>query len=208
VTPFLTGYLASWVAFCLLAAGVALTSVRVSVHDAAAFLRAPWKLVLFVPAVVFVTFAGRFTDDETWDVVSGGGMALLTFLTSWWSVGVAVRALRRLVPLRYLVVALAVTLFSSSWFYDGYLLLRDGSYTCRWLGNLLLSPTIYLCAGVVLNLELRDGRVGVAFSRPDWPRPLPPSDVRAAWPLLLAAAPLVIVAGYFLVGFVGWRLSR
>jgi hypothetical protein len=167
VTTLLTGYLATWVAFCLLAAGIAITSVRVSVPDAAAFLRVPWKLVLFVPAVVFVTFAGAFTDDETWDVVSGGGMALLTFLTSWWSVGVAVRALRGLVPLRYAVVALAVTLFSSSWFYDGYLLLRDGSYTSRWLGNLLLSPTIYLCAGLVMNLELCEGdcRVDGAVAR-------------------------------------------
>jgi hypothetical protein len=31
----------------------------------------PWKLRLFVPALLFVTFAGRFTNDETWDVVTG-----------------------------------------------------------------------------------------------------------------------------------------
>jgi hypothetical protein len=46
------------------------------------FLTVPWKLWLFVPALLFVTFAGRFTNDETWDVVTGSGMAVLTFLTA------------------------------------------------------------------------------------------------------------------------------
>jgi hypothetical protein len=34
----------------------------------------PWKLCLFVPALLFVTFAGRYTNDETWDLVTGSGM--------------------------------------------------------------------------------------------------------------------------------------
>ena len=103
--------------------------------------------------LVFVTFAGSFTDDETRDVVTGSGMAVLTFLTAPWSVGVAYQVFVRRRPTRYLIVALAVMLFSSSWFYDAYLLLRDGEYTRGWLGDLMLSPIVYVAAGVLWNLE-------------------------------------------------------
>jgi hypothetical protein len=205
MTPFLVGYVAAWSTLCLVAAGVAWRNLRLSGTDALAFLRVPWKLALFGPGLVFVTFAGRFTDDETWDVVTGGGMSLLTVATAWWSVGTTAKVIRGERPRRELLVAIAVTLFSSSWFYDGYLLLRDGAYTPRWLGNLMLSPTIYLCAGLVLNLELdRAGKLALAFTRSDWPRPLP-TAARTSWPMVLAALPLVALAAYFLVGFVGWR---
>lgn len=207
MTPFLVWYVAGWLAFCLVAAALAARSVRIRRADVLAFLRTPWKVALFAPAMLFVTFAGRFTDDETWDVVSGGGMSVLTVATAWWSVGAAAQVVRRARPVSHLVVALALTLFSSSWFYDGYLLLRDGAYTQRWLGNLMLSPTIYLCAGVVLNLELREGRVALAFTRAEWPRPVPtptPTPTQT-WRMLLAAVPFVVVAAYFLAGFVGWR---
>jgi hypothetical protein len=203
MTPFLVRYLVGWLAFCALALVIAVRSVRVRPPDAFAFLREPSKLLIFVPGVVFVTFAGRFTDDETWDVISGGGMSLLTALTAWWSVGTAARVVRKMAPPSHLVVVLAVTLFSSSWFYDGWLLLRDGAYTPRWLGNLMLSPTVYVCAGLVSNLELRDKTLALAFTRQDWPRPLAGST--ATWPLVLASIPLVGIATYVLVAFVGWH---
>ncbi len=203
MTPFLARYVVAWIVFCAVAAIVAWKTVRVDVPKAVGFLRVPWKLALFVPAILFVTLAGHFTDDETWDPISGGGMSILTFLTAWWSVGTAARVVRRMRPAREMIVAVAVTLFSSSWFYDGYLLLRDGAYTQRWLGNLMLSPTIYLCAGLVMNLEVRDGKLAFAFTRSDWPRALPS---KVTWPLVLASIPLVAIAAYFLVGFVGWHL--
>jgi hypothetical protein len=208
MTPFLVAYLSSWIAFCVVAALVAWRSVRVSRADALAFLLVPWKVAIFVPAILFVTLAGHFTDDETWDVVSGAGMSLLTVGTAWWSVGTTARVVRKKQPLRELVVALAVMLFSSSWFYDGYLLLRDGAYSARWLGNLMLSPTIYICAGLLTNLELdADRRLSFAFTRSDWPRPLP-TKRHVGWPLVLASVPLVAIAAYFLVAFVGWRMPR
>ena len=126
MTPFLTAYVAGWSVFSLVALVVGIRCVRVNLADAWAFLRMPWKVALFVPAFVFVTFAGRFTDDETWDVISGGGMSVFTVATAWWAVGTMVRVVRRERPLRELLVAIGVTFFSSSWFYDGYLLLRDG----------------------------------------------------------------------------------
>ena len=202
LSDFLVRYFVGWVAFCAFAIVVALRTVRPDWRAELAFLTVPWKLALFVPGVVFVTFAGRFTDDETWDVVTGAGMALLTFFTAGWSVGTAYKVLRGERPVAHLVVAFAATLFSSAWFYDGWLLFRDGAYTLRWLGNLKLSPIIYACAGLVLNLEVRGRGVGFAFTRSDWPRP----DARgSSWLLALAAVPLVLIAAYVLVAFVGWR---
>ena len=205
MTSFQVRYLVGWLAFCLLGLALAVKDVRFSLAAMRGLLGAPWKVALFVPGVLFVTFAGPFTNDETWDVVTRGGMSLLTVLTSWWAVGAAVQVLRGERHPSHLVVALAVTLFSASWFYDGYLLLRDHAYTHRWLGNLILSPIIYVCAGLVLNLEVRHGKLALAFTRIDWPRPLPSEG---SWQLLLAVVPLVGVAAYVLVGFVRWRLPR
>lgn len=202
MSAFLVRYLISWLAFCLLALVLFAKHLRVAWRAQALALLVPWRLALFVPAIVFVTFAGRYTDDETWDSTCGGGMALLTFLTAGFSVGTLARALRGRASFSEIVVALALALFSSAWFYDGYLLLRDGAYTHRWLGNLRLSPIIYGCAGLVLNLELRAGRLAFAFMRDDWPAPI---DTSPSWRLALATLPLVLVAAWVLVAFVGWR---
>lgn len=199
---FLVRYLISWLAFCVLALVLFVKDVNVAWREQARALLVPWRLAPFVPAIVFVTFAGRYTDDETWDSICGGGMALLTFLTAGFSIGTLARALRGRSSFSEVVVAVALALFSSAWFYDGYLLLRDGAYTHRWLGNLRLSPIIYACAGLVLNLELRRGRLAFAFSRDDWPAPL---ETSPSWKLAMASLPLVLVAAYVLVAFVGWR---
>ena len=109
------------------------------------------------------------------------------------------------------MVALALLLFSSSWFYDGYLLLRDGMYTRRWLGNLMLSPFIYVAAGLLWNLEAKESgefREGwnfrFSFVREDWPSR--PVDTRFG-PLVLASIPLILIAAFILVAFVGWNVS-
>lgn len=202
---FLVRYLVSWIAFCTLALVLFVKDVTVDwrVHLSALFV--PWRVAVFLPAIVFVTFAGRYTNDETWDVICGGGMSVLTVVTSGWSVGTLARALRREVGFSHAIVALAVALFSSSWFYDGYLLWRDGAYTHRWFGNLQLSPIIYACAGLLMNLELRAGRLAFSFSRADWPTP---RREALSWKLVAASVPLVLVAAYVLVAFVRWTMPQ
>jgi hypothetical protein len=205
--PAFAGYVTAWGLFCLVALVILFKDrkqLRGEWNNYISFLCMPWKLCLFTPAFLFVTFAGRFTDDETWDVVTGSGMSILTFLTAPWSVGVLFQTLVGRRPWRYLVVASALLLFSSSWFYDGYLLCRDGTYTPRWAGNLILSPIIYFAAGLLWNLEAK-GRTGCRFSfvRADWPAR--PGDKRFL-PLLIAVLPLIIVATFVIVGFVGWKL--
>ena len=83
MSPFLIKYVAIWVTFCLVAAAILVWDRKRLVpewREYWRFLIVPWKLWLFVPAFLFVTFAGRFTNDEPWDVVTGSGMAILTFL--------------------------------------------------------------------------------------------------------------------------------
>lgn len=200
MNDFLVKYLIGWVAFCVLAVVLALKDVRLNWSHERAFLTVPWKLAVFVPAILFVTFAGHWTDDETWDAVTGFGMSAFTFLTAGWSVGTLYKVAKRERPLSHAVVAIAVMLFASSWFYDGWLLFRDGAYTRRWLGNLRLSPIIYVCAGLLLNLEVG----GFGFTRADWPKP---SSKQISAKMVLAAVPLVLVAAYVLVAYVGWHFN-
>jgi hypothetical protein len=119
------------------------------------------------------------------------------------------QTLNRRRPLRYLIVDIALMLFSSSWFYDGYLLLRDGAYTQRWLGNLMLSPIIYIAAGLLWNLEANEGddfrdarHFRFSFLRSDWPKR--PPDTRFA-PILFVTIPFILIAAFILVAFVGWK---
>jgi hypothetical protein len=172
----------------------------------------PWKISLFLPAFLFVSFAGQYTNDETWDFVTGSSMSLLTFATAPWSMGLMYQVIFGTRPLRYLIVALALLFFSSSWFYDAYLLWRDQAYTVRWFGNLTLSPIIYLAAGLLWNLEAKRQNnycdapgFYFGFTRADWPaRPVTTQSSSIA-PLLPAMIPLIIVAAFVLVGFVRWN---
>jgi hypothetical protein len=212
--PFFVKYVAIWASFCLAAVSILVWDrkrVLPEWREYLSFLCVPWKLCLFAPALIFVTVAGRYTNDETWDFATGSGMAILTFVTAPWSIGLIYQVLIGRRPLRYLVVALALLLFSSSWFYDGYLLWRDGVYTRRWAGNLMLSPFIYVAAGLLWNLEAKDSwdfhdhrSFRFSFIRADWPsRPI---DIRFG-PLLLVSIPFILVAAFVLVAFVGWNLG-
>jgi hypothetical protein len=111
------------------------------------------------------------------------------------------RRLRR----RHLIVVAAAALFSSSWFYDGWLLVRDGFYSSMWLPNLLLSPFLYLAAGLLWNLEVgQDGEVSFALLRNDWPRR--PGHKQVGISLVLMTLPFVGIASFILLFSVHWKL--
>jgi hypothetical protein len=169
------------------------------------FLLVPWKLAVFVPAAIFVTFAGSFAYDDTWDVVAGGGMSLLTYLTAPWAVGVFYRCGRGWRPRWHELLALVACLFSASWFYDGWLLIRDGSYPETWLPNLGISPALYLLGGALWNLELdATGRPTFGFLRQEWPAP--PTVPQARPMLFLMSLPPILLAAVVLIFSVKWRL--
>jgi hypothetical protein len=202
-----TEYIVFWASFCLLAAAILIWDRKILLpewRDYFRFLCVPWKLAIFVPALIFVSFAGRYTDDETWDFGTGSGMSILTFLTAPWAVGLFCQVVSGKRPWRYLIAASALCLFSSSWFYDGYLLWRDGVYTQRWFGNLLASPVIYVCAGLLWNLEAAPAcGYQLSFVRDDWPKPPATNSFR---PLVWISIPLILIAAFVLVGLVHWRL--
>jgi hypothetical protein len=135
-------------------------------------------------------------------------MSILTFLFAPVSVGVIVRRIFQEGPRRpsltLVFLSVVFSLFSFSWFYDGYLVLRDGAYTVRYIGNLILSSVIYISAGLFWNLEVNKfGRPSFAFLRSDWPAPPTRKEFGNLWWL---AAPLGIIAFYCLVFAVGWLL--
>lgn len=199
-------YLAMWSMACALFVFHA-SRDRVIVADLrcyAGFLAVPWKIAVLVPAALFVTFAGRFAFDDTWDTVTGGGMSALTYLTVPWAVGTAYLVAVRQRPLRHGFVALVACLFSASWFYDACLLYRDGFYSPMWLPNLLLSPFLYVAGGVLWNLEVDgEGRPMFGFFRKGWPAP--PKHRQTGWWLAFVCLPPVMMVATVLLFCVQWR---
>jgi hypothetical protein len=205
-TALVAVYILVWGSYCLLASVILVQDRKTLLPEWRHYLRflsITWKLAVFAPAFLFVCLAGRFTEDETWDFVTGSGMSILTFLTAPWSVGLFYQVFTGRRPRRYLIVATALCLLSTSWFYDAYLLWRDGIYTQRWWRNLIASPFIYVAAGLLWNLEAESGsRYSLSFLRRDWPKPPANMSFR---PLILIAIPLILAAAYILLASVSWK---
>ena len=81
------------------------------------YLTTPWKIITFAFAGTIVSFAGPFTNDPTWDFVSGFGMSSYNIFHG--SLGrrsnISVYKKRR--PLNEVIVAVTFWLVSSSWFF-------------------------------------------------------------------------------------------
>ena len=204
MTTALTTYLACWVALTLLAAAVAVRfRATLSLFHPAyrQFLVTPWKLAMFAVALVGIVAIAPSSGDPTWDGFDAALMAGLTFTTAPWAIGVLYRAIaHRPRPLAPVSLAVVLWLFSASWCYDGYLVIRDGSYPVTWAWNLLVSSCLYLLAGLFWNLDWAPG-VGTYFSfqRDPWPtRSLAPFRRTAAWSLPIAVAVALLFASFAL----------
>ena len=134
------------------------------------FLCKPWKLCTFILAASGLTIIAPYTVDPTWDYVDSLFMSVLTFTTAPWSVGVIYKSFNGRVTLKCVYVAVCLWLFSASWSYDLYILIRDGVYPASWLANIGASSILYLLAGLFWNLDWTPDR-GVTFSFmfDDWP---------------------------------------
>ena len=134
------------------------------------FLFKPWKIVFFIIATSGLTLIAPYTGDPTWDYVDALFMSILTYLTAPWAIGVIFKFIRRDFPLKYAYVAFCIWLFSASWSYDLYLIIRDGYYPDTWFFNIFASSALYILAGLLWNLDWRKGR-GVIFSfmLDNWP---------------------------------------
>jgi len=203
MTAFLWVYLTIWIIASLFAAALMWRhrrSLSLFSSDYRHFLCVRWKLASFTIAFLGIVLIAPYTGDPTWDYIDAGFMALLTFATAPWSVGVLYRNLRGPRQHAHTFIAICLWLFSASWSYDGYLLLRDGAYPETWLPNIPASSALYCAAGLMWNLEWQPGRgVIFGFMRPDWPRPLGNDGLLR---ILLHALPFMILASGAILYFV------
>lgn len=200
MTDGLRIYLYTWIVCCLLAAVILI----VKRNEIALFSRAylwfltqPWKLITFLIAAVSMTVIAPYTGDPTWDYFDAAVMAVLTYLTAPWVLGVFFRGIGGRERYSTLFAAACLWLFSASWFYDLYLLLKDGYYPITWLPNLFASSILYICAGLMWNLDWREGRgVIFAFMVDDWPNPRSTVPFKKvvwfALPLMILVAAMIL----------------
>lgn len=202
--PFFHWYVGTWGAACLIAAAMVLWNPRaysITSRDYLRFLGVPWKLATFAIAGIGMTVVAPYTVDPTWDYYDAAFMSLLTFLTAPWSTGTLYLSLRGRAEFKQAYVAVCLWMFSASWSYDLYILLRDGEYPNTWLPNIPASSVLYLSAGLLWNLDWRTGRGATfSFQEPAWPGVAPGAEFgRLIWialPFMAIAAASVV---YFLL---------
>lgn len=193
-------YVAAWALACLVALGTCLHDWRAYALSQTAywrFLGQPWKLATFALAATGITVIAPYTGDPTWDHVDALFMSVFAFTTAPWAVGAMYQVGTRRLPPSQGFVALCLALFSASWSYDLYLLLRDGRYPITWAANLFASSMLYLCAGLFWSLD-RSAERGLvfAFMEGDWPSPRPAAALRRV--LVPALLFMALVGGLIL----------
>jgi hypothetical protein len=195
-------YILFWATCLLLAARLLLRKpqIRKRFSDYRAFLSQPWKIATFIIAASGITLAAPYSGDPTWDYPDSIIISALTFMTAPWAVGAVFRSLKTRTGWADIFVAVCMMLFSSSWFYDIYISLRDGVYPATWLSNLLISPSFYILGGLFWNLEHQPGR-GIIFSfqRDAWYHEAAHTSFRK---VVWIAMPLMAFAVYGVAWFV------
>lgn len=203
MTTFLWCYLTIWLGACMVAATL-MWKLRQQLslfgENYRRFLATPWKLISFAAASTGIVWIAPYTGDPTWDYFDAAFMAALTFTTAPWSIGILYRYLRGSRQHTGAYIAACLWLFSASWSYDGYLLLRDGAYPETWLPNIAASSVLYIAAGLMWSLEWQPARgVIFAFMRPDWPSPSADDHV---FRVLAHALPFMLLASACILYFV------
>lgn len=175
MTPLFSAYLAAYSLACAVALYMMyrerneLILFRPSYRQ---FLFSKWKVATFAIAGLALIIMAPYTGDPTWDYVDASFMSILTFLTAPWAVGTLFLALRQQAKAVHVYIAVCVWMFSASWAYDVYILLKHGYYPPTWLPNIVLSSILYFAAGCMWNLQEKEGRgVVLGFMEPGWPNP-------------------------------------
>jgi hypothetical protein len=155
----------------------------------------PWKLLTFAVAFAGIVLVAPRSGDPTWDYWDAGFMAVLTYVTAPWTLGVVVRALKRQLRDRVeIYVAACAWLFSASFSYDLYIFLRDHHYPSSWSANIVASSALYAAGGAMWSLRWERG-VGTSFAflRDPWPGTLADGEARGLWPFVLLFMGVVVV---------------
>jgi hypothetical protein len=175
VTPAFTAYLSAYAVACVVATVLMVRERKSLVLLQPAYreyMQSTWKLLTFSVAAISMIVMAPYTGDPTWDYVDAAFMSILTFLTAPWAVGTLYLALKGRAKALHVYVAVCIWMFSVSWAYDVYILLKLGFYPPTWLPNIVLSSILYFAAGLMWNLQRRAGKgVVFGFMEPDWPNP-------------------------------------
>ncbi|MCW8964548.1 MAG: hypothetical protein OQL16_12190 [Gammaproteobacteria bacterium] len=200
---FFISYLILWLALCALAIALSVTNrskLSFSCSGYWPFLFVHWKWITFVIATTGMTVIAPYTGDPTWDYFDALFMSILTYITAPWAIGTIYQGMRGRQPLVLVYIAACAWLFTASWSYDLYILLRDGEYPHTWWSNMMLSSILYVCAGLMWNLEYwPDTGVKFAFMRHDWPRKIPEDNFLR---IFLFALPFMILVAALILAFV------
>lgn len=202
MTPLLQAYLAGYSLACIAAIFLMVRERnRLLLFSSGyrRFLQSAWKLATFAIAAFAMTILAPYTGDPTWDYVDASFMSILTFLTAPWAVGTLFLALRRQATATHVYIAVCVWMFSVSWSYDVYILLRHGYYPPTWLPNIVLSSILYFAAGLMWNLQRSPARgVIFGFMEPGWPNAQYERGFRRiGW----AAVPIMILVAMMILPF-------
>ena len=172
---FIIVYLYFWLILCIIALALIVLkpgSFLILNKRYWGFLFKPWKLLTFILAVLAMTLVAPYSGDPTWDYVDASFMSILTYFTAPWVVGVLYQSRKGRFPRKQLFVALCLWMFSASWSYDLYMLIKNGIYPQTWLANIVLSSMLYFCGGLFWNLDWKPERgVFYSFKDGDWPNP-------------------------------------
>ncbi len=170
---FFSIYMSVWSAACAVALFILLrygSQMEICQKKYSTFLFKPWKVITFIIATVLIVAVAPHSGDHTWDYYDAGFMAVFTYFTAPWTVGVFFRAIRRKIPFKKFFVAFCVWMFSASWSYDIYLFLRDGHYPLTWWSKMILSSILYGCGGLFWSLDWsKETGVFLSFKRDAWP---------------------------------------
>lgn len=122
-------YLFSWIVFCFVNFYFLIknpSEFTLTSTPYLKFLLRPWKIVTFIVATLGIILIAPYTGDPTWDYIDAALMSILTFVTAPWSIGTLYRGIKFKVVNKSEILAVCLWMFSASWSYDLYLLLRDG----------------------------------------------------------------------------------
>ena len=201
-----TVYLSTWVLACLAALALYLRdrpAFIISRRDYWRLLATPWKLVTFAVSATGMVVIAPYTGDPTWDYFDAAFMSIFCFATAPWAMGVVYRALRRGGHWRELYVMACAWMFTVSWSYDLYMLIKTGMYPGTWLANIFLSSILYILAGMFWSLEYQTGRgVIFGFMRDDWPQALGNAEfAKIFWFAMPFMALVSVIIAAFVIDF-------
>jgi hypothetical protein len=128
-------------------------------------------------------------------------MSVFTYVTAPSVIGTLYLAIRKRVSLGNVYLAICLWMFSTSWSYDLYIVLRDGNYPVTWTANIFASAVLYVSAGMMWNLDWRINR-GLTFSflEEGWPNNSAESQfAKVAWVALPFILLVAVSALYFVI---------